>query len=591
MKLIIEDDEGRKTVVPIVRDEISIGRQEGNTIRLTERNVSRRHARLLKQNGAIYVEDLGSYNGVLVNGEKIAARAPVKEGDLIEIGDYDLAIEGAPNQADADTNPTGPNAPADRNKTPPMAVAPPPPRAPAGGATVRKDANATAVIRLSDLSRADAAAEERDLSAGEQPKLVGLSGQFRGREFALRRSVVKFGRTDDGNDIVIDHQSISRSHGRFQLEGSAWKLYDNKSANGVRVNGEEYGMASVGPGDTIELGHVKFRFCAPGETFVPSREAAANVHASHAEVLPSQTPVKKRTGLAIGLAVGGLVVVGAGAAVFLKGSTPKPGGPEDLCNKAKEAMVHERWSDVVQSLQVVKNLGEKCGSIPNLDGALAQARLEVEARAALEEAKGFADTAKWKQAVTALKAVPAESSVAAEAKLKGIEYRQQAVKSLEEDANRAIERGKLDDAKAFVDDIETIDDRAPAIDTLRKAIQERRAKLATVQQPAAPAAQAPTPATKSLAERNANATKLLGEGVQLAQTQNYQGAIQKLLACVAENPEASVKGKCYRNLGVSYARAKDNPKAIDSYKKYLQLVPDAPERAQLETMIKQYESR
>ena len=40
MKLIIEDDEGRKTVVPFARDEITIGRQEGNTIRLTERNVS-----------------------------------------------------------------------------------------------------------------------------------------------------------------------------------------------------------------------------------------------------------------------------------------------------------------------------------------------------------------------------------------------------------------------------------------------------------------------------------------------------------------------------------------------------------------------
>jgi hypothetical protein len=28
MKLIIEDDEGRKTVVPVLRDEITIGRNE-----------------------------------------------------------------------------------------------------------------------------------------------------------------------------------------------------------------------------------------------------------------------------------------------------------------------------------------------------------------------------------------------------------------------------------------------------------------------------------------------------------------------------------------------------------------------------------
>src|ERR1700674_2745553 len=94
MKLIIEDDEGRKTVVPVIREEITIGRQDGNTIRLTERNVSRRHARLVKDNGSLLIEDLGSYNGVRVNGEKIAGPTKIKEGDLVEIGDYDLGIQG-----------------------------------------------------------------------------------------------------------------------------------------------------------------------------------------------------------------------------------------------------------------------------------------------------------------------------------------------------------------------------------------------------------------------------------------------------------------------------------------------------------------
>src|SRR3954470_22376540 len=93
MKLIIEDDEGRKTVVPFVRDEITIGRQEGNTIRLTERNVSRRYARLLRQNGHILVEDLGSYNGIRINGDRIQGQVQVNEGDLIQIGDYDLAVQ------------------------------------------------------------------------------------------------------------------------------------------------------------------------------------------------------------------------------------------------------------------------------------------------------------------------------------------------------------------------------------------------------------------------------------------------------------------------------------------------------------------
>ena len=46
-KLVICDDEGKTTIVPLIRDEVTIGRREGNTIRLTDRNVSRNHALLL----------------------------------------------------------------------------------------------------------------------------------------------------------------------------------------------------------------------------------------------------------------------------------------------------------------------------------------------------------------------------------------------------------------------------------------------------------------------------------------------------------------------------------------------------------------
>src|SRR3954454_15042880 len=92
-KLIIEDDEGKTTVVPLIRDEITIGRKEGNTIRLTERNVSRRHAKLSKSNGSVFIEDLQSHNGIRINGDKVAAKAPINEGDRIQIGDYQLALK------------------------------------------------------------------------------------------------------------------------------------------------------------------------------------------------------------------------------------------------------------------------------------------------------------------------------------------------------------------------------------------------------------------------------------------------------------------------------------------------------------------
>src|SRR6187549_3991346 len=96
-KLVIQDDEGKTTVVPLVRDEITIGRKEGNTIRLTERNVSRKHARIVRANGAVAIEDLGSYNGVRVNGTRISQRTPLTVSDRVQIGDYliELKAEGA----------------------------------------------------------------------------------------------------------------------------------------------------------------------------------------------------------------------------------------------------------------------------------------------------------------------------------------------------------------------------------------------------------------------------------------------------------------------------------------------------------------
>lgn len=92
LRLIIEDDEGSTTVVPLASDAITIGRQQGNTIQLTEKNVSRRHARLCPEPDGWIIEDLGSYNGIKVNNDKVDGRTKLREGDVVEIGDYHLAI-------------------------------------------------------------------------------------------------------------------------------------------------------------------------------------------------------------------------------------------------------------------------------------------------------------------------------------------------------------------------------------------------------------------------------------------------------------------------------------------------------------------
>src|SRR2546425_9366797 len=98
MKLIIEDDEGRKTVVPVVRDEITIGRNDANIVRLSEKDVSRHHGRLLRESGNYYIEDLNSFTGIRVNGEKIIGKRLVHDDDLIQISGNVLILQAGPQE-------------------------------------------------------------------------------------------------------------------------------------------------------------------------------------------------------------------------------------------------------------------------------------------------------------------------------------------------------------------------------------------------------------------------------------------------------------------------------------------------------------
>jgi pSer/pThr/pTyr-binding forkhead associated (FHA) protein len=93
MKVVIEDEAGTRTVVPFTSDELVLGRAaEGVAWRLPDRNVSRRHCRFARANGAVFVEDLGSLTGTWLNGERISGRRRVRAGDLVEVGDYDLVV-------------------------------------------------------------------------------------------------------------------------------------------------------------------------------------------------------------------------------------------------------------------------------------------------------------------------------------------------------------------------------------------------------------------------------------------------------------------------------------------------------------------
>lgn len=70
----------------IIDDNTVIGRALDCPVIIPDPYVSQHHARIFNANGVYMVEDLGSRNGTFLNGERLVAPVPLKQGDRLRIG-------------------------------------------------------------------------------------------------------------------------------------------------------------------------------------------------------------------------------------------------------------------------------------------------------------------------------------------------------------------------------------------------------------------------------------------------------------------------------------------------------------------------
>ncbi|OIP30879.1 MAG: hypothetical protein AUK47_23840 [Deltaproteobacteria bacterium CG2_30_63_29] len=221
--LIIEDRTGT------IADEVSfeqgsytIGRVEGNDIILPSNAVSRTHARIFVQQGRCFIDDLGSANGVIVDGEHIPNRHELRNASQIRIGDYTLYLEQSQKGQDSGQD----------------------------------------VLRTHIVANNESTV-----------RLVRIGDMFAGEEFSLTEAINTIGRTDD-NFILLSDASISRNHAQIVNEGMAYRLDDLGSSNGTRVNNKVLrGSIHLRPGDEVQFGNVRFVFAAGNQPIDPSKYA------------------------------------------------------------------------------------------------------------------------------------------------------------------------------------------------------------------------------------------------------------------------------------------------------------------------------
>jgi len=189
-----------------------VGR-EGD-VSIPDGKVSRRHAQITNENGALAIEDLGSTNGTKVNGDRLAPgeRRSLSGGEKISFGGIELQLNL--------------------------------PGAKGGNTTQVFSSNKTAAI---------AAAPRKEVAPAT---LVG-----EGREVALKAGSNSFGRKAE-NDVQISDPYVSGRHGTIEIATDGVYLTDTGSTNGTMLNDAKLSpnmRTAITEEDVIRLGSMEFR--------------------------------------------------------------------------------------------------------------------------------------------------------------------------------------------------------------------------------------------------------------------------------------------------------------------------------------------
>ena len=254
-KLILSMDGLVLKEIQLTKERTTIGRKPHNDIQIDNLAVSGAHAVLVTILADSFLEDLGSPNGTMVNGQSVKKHF-MQNNDVIEMGKYKLKYV-------ADTAPAG-AAKADFEKTMilrPGAMRPAPaaPVAATAGASVDSPApiaaaSAPLMAKAGETQRnAAPVAMPPSPTASVPAQKIGmlrvLSGAIAGRELELIKPLTTLGKP--GVQVAV---LTRRPQGYFvtHVEG----------ANQPSVNGQSIGTAphALKDHDLIELAGVKMEF-------------------------------------------------------------------------------------------------------------------------------------------------------------------------------------------------------------------------------------------------------------------------------------------------------------------------------------------
>ncbi len=590
LKLQIADDAGSVSEVAFEESVMTIGRAGTNSIQLDERNVSRSHARLVREGDDCFIEDAGSSFGLRVNGTRVASRSQIFPGDRIVIGDYTLRLAPNPDEvtAEIEVKAGGPNA----------------------------------------------------IPSKASGHLVVLTGADEGAAYPLDQTPMTLGSAEH-NPISIRGRGICEVHAEFtwtEEEG-----FSVEEMNGVvRIDGVEVESALLTGEERIELGGVAFALRLPMNvplalvTTAPTPEVdpqeSATIQGS-AEELEARSPSRRNLWIVMGLAVAIGVVIAAWWAATAGGGeeTPltsrqadqnglesaeekapvvlpktkasldilagkkeepateaaenkeevaeeeaKPSPAEQLASDAKTAMADRRWDEAITLYQKVLE-----GNPDDADAKIKLEQCEVEERRknTLKKIVELKNLDRYVQAWEVIKADQNtfSNSVYHDSYMKHrTEVEEKAGAKVLQAAEMAFKRGDYKLAMTFSETALEISSGNKAARKIRRDAKARlKGKSGTSKNKKGTSKSKKKNAEKdSKAAAKALANQFYQEGRAAKRSGNNDLAIQKF----KESLSHSKMAKANKQLGILYAVRGDSTKAVKYYKAYLKMNPKAKDR-------------
>jgi hypothetical protein len=260
-KLVLSLEDGSTIDIPLDHERITIGRRADNDVCLPNLAVSGEHAAVVTILDDSFLEDLGSTNGTLVNGNPIVKHF-LRDRDEIDVGRHRFVYYADEDEEAKSTYSARGMQAAAGDLGEKVSLAKPIVRSRRGGGSDRSQVSSTSKGATSSAkpraSRSAKAAEPRvavDAApatpppAPPKPSVKVLAGPQAGRDIPLTKDETIIGRA--GVQVAV----ISQTGQRFRLrsiEGDSAPLVNGKAATDVGVD--------LVPGDVIEIAGSKLEF-------------------------------------------------------------------------------------------------------------------------------------------------------------------------------------------------------------------------------------------------------------------------------------------------------------------------------------------